>query len=62
MILSPFTPIFFEPRKGRNGVPSNYIQTFAPSDEILLQFIGVTGETPPTTKVFDVPSSGICGR
>ena len=53
MILSPFTPIFFEPRKGRNGVPSNYIQTFAPSDEILLQFIGVTGETPPTTKVFD---------
>lgn len=53
MILSPFTPIFFEPRKGRNGVPSNYIQTFAPSDEIQLQFIGVTGETPPITKVIN---------
>ncbi len=53
MILSPFTPIFFEPRKGRNGVPSNYIQTFAPSDQIMLQFIGVTGEAPPTTRVID---------
>lgn len=53
MILSPFTPIFFEPRKGRNGVPSNYIQTFAPSDQIMLQFIGVTGDAPPTTRVID---------
>lgn len=53
MILSPFTPIFFEPRKGTNGVPSNYIQTFAPSDQIMLQFIGVTGDAPPTTRVID---------
>jgi hypothetical protein len=53
MKLSPFTPIFFEPRKGRNGVPSNYIQTFAPSDQIMLQFIGVTGDAPPTTRVID---------
>ncbi|MBQ7205007.1 MAG: hypothetical protein IJS04_04100, partial [Muribaculaceae bacterium] len=53
MILSPFSPIFFQPRKGRNGVPSRYIQTWAPTDQILLQFIGVAGETPPVTKVYD---------
>ena len=54
MILSPFSPIFFQPRKGSNGVPSHYIQTWAPTDQILLQLIGVTGETPPVTKVYDV--------
>lgn len=53
MILSPFCPIFFQPRKGRNGVPSRYVQTFAPSDMIQLQLIGVTGETAPTTKVYN---------
>lgn len=53
MILSPFSPIFFEPRKGSNGVPSYYVQTFAPTDQIMLQVIGVTGEAAPTTKVYD---------
>jgi hypothetical protein len=53
MILSPFSPIFFQPRKGRNGVPSYYVQTFAPTDKIQLQLIGVSGDTPPTTKVFN---------
>lgn len=53
MILSPFTPIFFQPRKGSNGVPSRYIQTFAPTDHIELQLIGVTGETAPVTKVYN---------
>lgn len=53
MILSPFCPIFFQPRKGINGAPSAYVQTFAPTDKIQLQVIGVSGETAPTTKVFD---------
>ena len=53
MILSPFSPIFFQPRKGRNGIPSYYVQTFAPTDKIQLQLIGVSGDTPPTTKVFN---------
>lgn len=53
MILSPFSPIFFEPRKGSNGVRSYYVQTFAPTDQIMLQVIGVTGEAAPTTKVYD---------
>lgn len=51
MILSPFCPIFFQPRKGRNGAPSRYVQTWAPTDHIMLQLIGVTGETAPVAKV-----------
>ena len=51
MILSPFCPIFFQPRKGRNGIPSYYVQTFAPSDHIQLQLIGVAGESAPTTEI-----------
>lgn len=51
MILSPFTPIFFQPRKGSNGVPSRYIQTFAPTDRIALQLIGMASEPPPVAKV-----------
>lgn len=51
MILSPFCPIFFQPRKGRNGTPSYYVQTFAPSDHIQLQLIGVAGESAPTTEI-----------
>lgn len=53
MILSPFSPIFFEPRKGSNGVPSHYVQTFAPTDQIMLQLIGVTCEAVPTAKVYN---------
>lgn len=53
MILSPFSPIFFQPRKGRNGVPSYYVQTFAPTDHIQIQLIGAVGDTAPVTKVYN---------
>lgn len=39
MILSPFTPLCFSNHK-RDGIDSTYIQTFAPTDEILIQLIG----------------------
>lgn len=39
MFISPFTPLFFIDRKA-DGVESDYIQTFAPSDRILLQIFG----------------------
>ena len=44
MILSPFTPLFF-PSKKSDGIESRYIQTFAPSDEILIELIGGTSES-----------------
>ncbi len=38
MIVSPFTPLFFISRKA-DGIDSEYVQTFATSDQILLQVI-----------------------
>ena len=44
MILSPFTPLFFPLRKS-DGIESRYIQTFAPTDDILIELIGGTSES-----------------
>lgn len=38
MIISPFTPLFFPPLKC-DGVESRYVQTFADTDEILVEVI-----------------------
>ena len=39
MIISPFTPLFFNLPKA-DGIESDYIQTFATTDRILLEIIG----------------------
>lgn len=44
MIVSPFTPLFFIKRKA-DGIDSEYIQTFATTDQILLQLIGPRNTT-----------------
>lgn len=44
MIVSPFTPLFFINRKA-DGIDSEYIQTFATTDQILLQLIGPRNTT-----------------
>lgn len=43
MILSPFTPLYFGNHK-RDGIDGRYIQTFAPSDQILIEVICEQGE------------------
>lgn len=45
MIISPFTPLSFAKHKS-DGVPSEYIQTFAVSDRILIEIIGTSSEMP----------------
>lgn len=54
MIISPFTPLFFSHYK-RSDVDSTYIQTFAPTDEILIELIG---ESPylDTANIYMEPS------
>lgn len=39
MIISPFTPLFFPSAKA-DGIESAYIQTFATTDQILIELIG----------------------
>lgn len=50
MIISPFTPLFFLNRK-TDGRDSEYIQTFATTDRILLQMIGETSYSPAASVV-----------
>lgn len=44
MIVSPFTPLFFVDRKA-DGIDSEYMQTFAPSDQILLEVFAAPGQS-----------------
>lgn len=43
MTISPFTPLFFIDRK-TDGLPSDYIQTFAPTDNVLIEVFCRSGE------------------
>lgn len=54
MIISPFTPLFFPPLKC-DGIESRYIQTFASTDQILLEVICGEGESV-TAEVMQEPS------
>lgn len=52
MIISPFTPLFFIHRK-TDGRESEYVQTFAPSDRILLEIIGGHEVYDVKARIFD---------
>lgn len=53
MILSPFTPLSFSHHK-HDGIDSRYVQTFAPTDQILIELVGRIDETV-VAKVFTEP-------
>ena len=58
MIISPFTPLFFPDVKA-DGIDSRYIQTFATTDEILVEIIGLTSEEAPTASIICEPSQNV---
>lgn len=45
MMMSPFTPLFFVDRKA-DGIESEYMQVFAPTDQILLEIFGNKNSAP----------------
>lgn len=53
MMLSPFTPLFFIDHK-TDGIGSEYIQTFASSDRILIELIG-PGDVAPAVCIYSEP-------
>lgn len=55
MIISPFTPLFF-PDVKVDGIDSRYIQTFATTDEILVQVLGSTTDEAPSATIICEPS------
>lgn len=58
MIISPFTPLFFPDVKA-DGIDSRYIQTFATTDEILVEVIGLTSEDAPSASIICEPSQKV---
>lgn len=46
MIISPFTPLFFNSHKS-DGLDSRYIQVFAPTDRILIEIIRTVNDVSP---------------
>ena len=55
MTISPFTPLRFDDGTKSDGLPSRYIQVFAPTDRIMLQVFTKTGtnEAAPVGKLYD---------
>lgn len=50
MIVSPFTPLFFNVPKSY-GIDGDYIQTFATTDRILIQLIAQSDEAIPEARI-----------
>lgn len=63
-MISPFTPLFFGARRS-DGLASRYVQTFAPSDQILLEVFGGPSEEVSVTLNDELAGSGYaiaCGE
>lgn len=54
MILSPFTPLLFSHHK-HDGIDSRYIQTFAPTDQILIELLCAPNEEEGDWELYSEP-------
>lgn len=57
IIISPFTPIFFNPSSDTSGVKSRYIQLFSNSDKILLEVILYKETSQITGTIYNIDGS-----
>lgn len=53
MKLSPFTPLHFSENNPSDGLPSRYVQTWAPTDQIMIQVVAATADSAPTATLYD---------
>ena len=53
MKLSPFTPLHFSEANPSDGLPSRYVQTWAPTDQIMIQVVAATADSAPTATLYD---------
>lgn len=58
MLISPFTPLFFNNRK-TDGLDSPYVQIFAPTDQILIQIIIDTDEEDGDWVLYSEPDHSV---
>lgn len=53
MKLSPLTPLHFSDANPSDGLSSRYVQTWAPTDQIMVQVVASTNDTAPTATLYD---------
>lgn len=53
MKISPFTPLFFDSAPYSDGVPSRYLQTWATTDQIMVQIVATASESKPAGELRD---------
>ena len=61
MKISPFTPLHFSEANRSDGMPSRFIQLWAPTDQILVEVIASAGDTAPSASLNDA-HTGFCNR
>lgn len=59
IMISPFTPLFFVNRKA-DGIESGYMQTFAPTDRILLEVFGSRYATVTAQVMDEIAGEPLC--
>lgn len=61
MIISPFTPLHFPEANLSDGLESRYVQTFAQTDQIMLQLFISDGEEEPSGSLNDASTGKVLG-
>ena len=62
MIISPFTPLHFGEANASDGLSSRYVQVFAPTDQILIEVIGVVDDVSPDCALLDAHTGNRIGN
>ena len=61
MKISPFTPLHFSESNRSDGMPSRFIQLWAPTDQILVEVIASAGDTAPSASLNDAHTGSVIG-
>ena len=61
MKISPFTPLHFSEANRSDGMPSRFIQLWAPTDQILVEVIASAGDTAPSASLNDANTGSVIG-
>lgn len=61
MKISPFTPLHFSDANRSDGMPSRFIQLWAPTDQILVEVIASAGDTAPSASLNDAHKGSVIG-
>lgn len=61
MKISPFTPLHFSEANRSDGMPSRFIQLWAPTDQILVEVIASSGDTAPSASINDAHTGSVIG-